>query len=91
MVEFGELAQNRGRLLLVLADGTGKSFSARRPHNLLVMDDVLDHQRTEIRHQLQTQSLPEPDTDKNSPQNRLEKRLASHCHFAYFSWHKFSI
>lgn len=52
MVELSELGQNGGRLLLVLADGAGQSLRARRPHRLLVVDHILDQERTEFRDEI---------------------------------------
>lgn len=52
MVELSELGQNGGRLLLVLADGAGQSLRTGRPHRLLVVDHILDQERTEFRDEI---------------------------------------
>ncbi len=69
MVELRELGQDGARLLPVLADGAGQSLGPRRTHRLLVVDHVLNQERTQLRDQIQTQSLPESETDTQNEQD----------------------
>lgn len=65
VVDLCELGQDGGRLLVVLADGAGQSLGPRRTHRLLVVDHILNQERTQFRDQIQTQSLPESETMHN--------------------------
>lgn len=61
MVEFSKLAKHNGRTVSVLGHSTGQGLGAGSTHSLLVMGDIADQQRAELRNQLQTERLPEPE------------------------------
>ena len=60
VIELGELAEDSGSLVSVLAHGGEQGLGGGRADRLLVVGDVTDEQGAELRDQLQTQRLPQP-------------------------------
>lgn len=63
VVQLGELAQHRCRLVPVLGHGAGQGLGAGRADGLLVVGDISNQQGAKVRDQLQVQRLPEPERD----------------------------
>lgn len=63
VVQLSESSEHWRRLVPVLGHGAGQSLCAGRADGLLVVGNISDQQRAEVRDQLQVQRLPESEQD----------------------------